>query len=476
MFLDPITAPEIDIRKAFSPTGRIWKSRQRQCPPHLVSLPMVDSLGRHTTYCVKPPPPEMLHDPFYAAKRDIAGTTHLARIPGLAQHHVIAIGGAIPDRTTLGEKITRYRHPLQHLGDDVHIIEKHPDSDALGHTPPQAYQYAVGKLLVRGQAGEPYGIGEVTARDAQGKPTRYRLHRDRKYTFTGRISAADRKDHPRGSGVDLAAAQFEYLQQHPPEVSVETTPSGEVFATHSKMLFPPVDADGHPIAGRPLEARHEIKLHPVVYGGEQAFRALGLTPHRKFEGSEKDAGRAFLTYLEQARRKFFAREADRAPSGSVDELLRQHNGNVDQLVMSGDLGHENVALPPTERRKQHWVGAKKPIGEREIDQLVLHWRAQHPALIDSIKAEVARQHPVLRGDAAIDNAIDAGIANAIHRYDPKRGDFARFARQTAVGQAFDEARARRRLRRRGVPRGREAHRTVRARGHGGGSARGGRGR
>ncbi len=216
-------------------------------------------------------------------------------------------------------------------------------------------------------------------------------------------------------------------------------PSGEVFASYSRIAVPSVDADGRVIPGRPMQVRYDLKLDPSVYGGEEAFRSLRVLPFRKFTGDEAKVDRHFQRYLDKARRKFFEHVQSRPPSGPVEELLRQHNGDVEQLVASGHLGHENV-LQERPGQKLRTFASRKPIGERGIVQLVMHWKAQHPTVVEGIRAHANRTYPVL-DDAVIDDAIERGVGKAIHRFDASRGaTFRAFARRTALGEISEAAR------------------------------------
>ena len=439
MFLDPILVPLADFTRLYVVQSAILKSRQRQCPPGLVREAIVDKLGRRMTVCVRPAPPEHLADPFHTARRKIDGAKGILRLPSPTGHQYIGVG-EMPDRTTLGENLGRLQHPLEHFGTSLHYVPLDPESDPSKHDPEQAYHLAMGKQIVRGSDGEAYGVGQVTGRDAKGKPTGYRLLRLPKYVFFGTTRAANDPDSlHRGSGIDLSPAEFEYLRAHPPKNGVAAGANGEVFATYSRIALPAVDSDGRAVPGRPLQVRYDLKLHPSVYGGEEAFRSLQMLPYRKFKGDEAKTDRHFERYLDKARRKFFEHIQNRPPSGPVEELLRQHNGDVEQLVASGDLGHENV-LRDSRTRKQRTFRPAKPIGERGIAQLVMHWKAQHPTAVDSLKAQAERQYPVL-DEAVLDDAIERGIGNAIHRFDPKRStSFRAFARHTALGEVAEAVR------------------------------------
>ncbi len=439
MFLDPIRVPLADFTRLYVATSAILKSRQRQCPPGLVREAIVDKNGRRMTLCIRPAPPEHLADPFHEARRNIEGAEGVLRVPSPTGHHYIGVG-EMPYRTTRGENLARLLHPLEHFGSSLHYVPLDPEADPEKHDPEQAYHLAMGKQVVRGSDGEAYGVGQVTGRDAKGKPTGYRLLRLPKYVFFGTTRAAnDPESLHRGSGIDLSPAEFEYLRAHPPKNGVAAGANGEVFATYSRIALPAVDSDGRAVPGRPLQVRYDLKLHPSVYGGEEAFRSLQMLPYRKIKGDEAKADRHFQRYLDKARRKFFEHIKNRPPSGPVEELLRQHNGDVEQLVASGDLGHENV-LRESPTRKQRTFRPSKPIGERGIAQLVMHWKAQHPTVVDSLKAQAERQYPVL-DEAVLDDAVERGIANAIHRFDPARGTtFRAFARHSALGQVAEAVR------------------------------------
>ena len=438
-----VFAPIVGLALACSVAGEnLRKSRPRKCPAGLVVRAIIDRLGRKMTVCVKPTPPGIL-DPLHTAKHDLDGATHVLRVPGEKGPEYIASHG-VPAKTTLGQKLDRILHPLQHFDEDeVHAIPIHPESRGRGHDATAAYHHAVGKVVIRGADGEPFAVTHVTKRDADGNPTVYRVSRLPEYR-RGRIGrrAGDPDEHVfhRGGGIDVTPAQLEYLMQHPPRTGVGVGPTGEVFGKWARMALPAVDSDGRAVPGRAPRVRYDILLHPSVYGGEAGYQTLKTAPGWNIEEDEPTADARFRDYMDLARRRFFPREADRPAAGEVDELIRRHNGDIGQVIESGDLGHENVAR---ESRKQHTVAAKKPIAPRDLTKLVALWRAQHPGLIEAARGEIRRQHPGFNDDAQFDEVVDGAIETAIHRFDPQvNPDFTRYARSIMRGQLRDAAQRR----------------------------------
>jgi hypothetical protein len=419
--------------------ANINKSRIKQCAPGLVVRAIVDRIGRRTTHCVLPSEPGHI-DPLHHAKHFIEGATHVVRVPSAEGYEYLATHGVV-QKTTQGDKLERIAHPVQHFEDDMHAIAIHPDSHALGHTPEQAYHHAVGKLLVRGADGETFGIAHPIKRDTQGHPRVYRVYRDAEYQSKRRMGgrkAETSAANARGTGIDVNPAQLAYLQSHPPKKVVSMGANGQVFASSQRIALPAVDSDGQPIPGRPLRVRYDIELDPWVYGA--GYADLATAPGRGFTEDEPKADQRFRSYTDGLRRRLFPREDDRPAAGSIDELIRRHNGDVNQVIESGDLGHRNVAK---ESRKQRTVGMEKPLGRDELQRLVGFWRAQHPALIDGIHQQVKRKVPSFNDSAEFDNAVDDGIESAIHRFDPQVGkDFVRYARSIVRGHVMDAAQRR----------------------------------
>ncbi len=409
--------------------ANLRKSRMRQCRAGLVIRAIVDRLGRKMTVCVKPTPPGIL-DPLHTAKRELGDATHVLKVPGPKGPEYIA-SHSVPQKTTLGRKLDRILHPLQHfLDDEVHAIAVHPESRGLGHDPEAAYHHAVGKVVIRGAEGEPYAVVHAQKRDAQGHPTLYRLTKlpeyQRRRMGRGKNDPDERTFYRGGGGTDITPAELEYVQRPPPRTGVAVGPSGEVFAKWQRLARPAVDSDGQAIPGRPAKVRYDILLHPSVYGGQEGYETLQSAPGWDITEDEPVADARFRDYMDLARRRFFARETDRPASGAVDELIRQHNGDIGQVIESGDLGHENVVR---EFRKQHLVSGRKPITPRDLTKLVALWRAQHPGLVEAARQEIRRKHAGFNDDALFDEAVDRGIEEAIHRYAPKVGrDFTRYAR------------------------------------------------
>ncbi len=427
-------------RTAWIAGANIRKSRPRQCRPGLVVRAIVDRIGRKMTVCVKPAPPAAI-DPLHHARTSLDEATHILRVPTDSGHEYLGVG-SVPDRTTLGEKLARIQHPLQHFTDDLHAVPKHPESDALGHSPGEAYHHALMRQMLRGADGEHFGAVLVAARDAEGHPTRYTIKRAPEHRVHLRLrdrrSAEDEIPH-QGSGLDVTPAQLSYLESHPPKSGVEVGPSGDVFAKWSRIALPATDSEGKPIPGRPPRVRYEVRLLPSVYGGKEAYDKLYQVPLWSVAADEAVAERRFRTFVDKARGRFFPREADRPSAGDVTDLLRRHNGDVTGLIQSGDLGHENVHGTT---KRQRTVAPRKPISSTEMQHLVSRWRAQHPAAVGAIRQEVQRRHPSFNDDALLDDAIDRGVELAIHRFDPEHGvDFTRFARATARGEVLAAAHA-----------------------------------
>ena len=427
-------------RTAWIAGANIRKSRPRQCRPGLVVRAIVDRLGRKMTGCIKPAPPAAI-DPLHHARTSLEDATHILRVPTASGYEYLGVG-SVPDRTTLGEKLARIQHPLQHFADDLHAVPTPPESTALGHSPGEAYHHALMRQMLRGADGEHFGAVLVAARDAEGNPTRYTIKRAPDHRVHLRLRDRKRPEDEvphQGSGLDVTPAQLGYLEAHPPKSGVEVGPSGDVFARWSRIALPATDSEGKPIPGRPPRVRYEVRLLPSVYGGKEAYDQLYQVPLWSVAADEAVAERRFRTFIDKARSRFFPRETDRPPAGDVTDLLRRHNGDVTGLIQSGELGHENVHGTT---KRQHTVAPRKPISSSEMQYLVSRWRAQHPAAVGAIRQEVQRRHPSFNDDALLDDAIDRGVELAIHRFDPEHGvDFTRFARATARGEVLAAAHA-----------------------------------
>lgn len=420
------------------------KSRRMACPRGLVPKQIFNKNGDQMSVCVREVDPAISSDPFYHASRDITGMRYgVRRLDG----SVIATWN-IPGKTSRGKKLA-IAHPMFHFGDDVHAVRLHPEShepahpDAAGprHNPLEAYHHAVGKLIIRGHDGAPYGVLTPLDADAEGNVTLYNLLRRPEHQYYRR-GANNRTSEPgtpdwehRGSGIAVTPEQVEFLHRHPPTSGVERGPSGHPFVTWTRIAVPAVDAERRPIPGRPLHVRYEVKLDPSVYGDQ--YDALRKPHVRKYEGDEPIIEQRFRRFVEHARRRLFPREADRRPSAEVKALLQAHGGDIAKLIESGDLGHQNVTRQGAGGfgdRKQRTVEARKPISERDALVLGARWKAQNPAHIDALRTYARMRFPGTADDAAIDDAIDAGLTHAIHRFDPSLGiPFVRYARQTANG-------------------------------------------
>lgn len=416
------------------------KSRRMACPRGLVPRQIFNKNGDQMSVCVRAVDPALSADPFHHASRDITGMRYaVRRLDGsvIATHN-------IPAKTSRGKKVA-LEHPMFHFRDDIHAVRIHPEShtpahaDATGprHNPLEAYHHAMTKLVIRGHDGAPYGVLTPLEADAAGTATLYSLHRMPEYQ-TFRRGSSQRTSEPgtpdwehRGSGIVLTPAQVEYLHQHPPTAGEALGPSGQPFVSWRRIAVPAVDSQHRPIPGRPLHVRYELQLAPSVYGDQ-----IGelRKPHvRKYQGDEPLVEQRFKGFLEHARKRLFPREADRKPSAELEALLQGHGGDVGKLIESGDLGHENVTRQGSGARKQRTVEPRKPISERDALVLGTRWKGQNAALIDALRTYARVRFPGA-DDAAIDDAIDAGLVHAIHRFDPQMGvPFARYARQIASG-------------------------------------------
>jgi hypothetical protein len=414
------------------------KSRQRLGPAGLAPRRVTDKNGRRMSVCARITPLHVSSDPLHHAKSSIEGATHVLRVP-TAEGHVYYATHGLPAKTSMGLKLHSLRHPAQHFLPESHGVAIDPQSHADGHSPTEAYFHAVEKQTVRGADGEYYGVILPHAPDANGTPTRYSLVRSQDHQFFGRMAG---RRSPKGQGtnwgggISLSPVEHAYLQSHPPRQGAESGPDGKIFANWSRLELPAVDADGKPIEGRAPRVRYDIRLGPAAYGAN--YEELRSSPARKIEGEAPVAERRFRQYVSTLRGRLFPREDDRQPAGTLADLLAKHQGNIDALIASGDLGHENAA--GSWSRKQRLIVAKKPLEERDAMRLVTGWMAQRPGVVQSLHQYAQRKFPVLNDAAVIDSAIEGAVLSALHRFDPKRGkEFVRYAWQMARGAIAEAA-------------------------------------
>lgn len=419
---------------------RFEKSRQRLCPNGLEPRMVIDKNGRRMSVCVRITPAQVSSDPLHHARTSLHGATHVMRVPGPDGVRYYATHG-LPAKTSLGTKLDKLRHPAQHFSDDVHGIEIDPESHQAGHSPMQAYFHAVSHSILAGADGEPYGVVVPERRDADGRPTRYRLVRrpDHQYfNRVGRRRESGAAPGGWGGGLALSPAQLAYLKEHPPRQGVESGPDGTVFASWSRLELPALDRDGLPLGGRAPLVRYDVRLEPIVYGNR--YHELGTRPSRKLEGDAPLVERQLHRYMNGLRDRLFPREADRKPAGTLEELVHRHQGNLDALIASGDLGHENA--PGSAAHKQRLVVARKPLDDRDAERLVTAWVAQHPGAAQALHHYAKRSFALLDA-ATVDSAIERGVLFALHRFDPRRGvSFLDYARQAARGAIATAAQAR----------------------------------
>lgn len=458
MLLRSVHVTQADLRRAFEARmADIERARSRSCPPGLRGTQLVDAAGHRLSVRARPDHrgrPGPLHPEHACATHRVTPETanyvfRVARRPGDGRgpgHDYYAVWELDPDvrrkRALEGEWLS-IGYPAGHFeGWEIHGAPIEPDSYDLRHTPDEAYRHAMERTVIRDAEGKHYGLLVVIARDESG-PTRYRLMRFREHQFFNRLSARAGKDDDgspvgRGGGIDLTPAQVDFLRGNPPRTGVELH-DGQPFAQWSRLAVPSVDADGRAIARGRLQVRYEVKLDPSVYGGDENFWRLRVVPYWKVEADEPDAEAAFRAHVADARRRFFAREADRPAVAEVDELLHCHGGDVARLLASGELGHVTVDHEDMRTRGQRTVRPRKPLADRDAARLAEIWKLQNPGIVNAIRADIQRRASALVDDAALDEAISRAVEDAIHRYSPGLGEFSRFARRRARAEALRAA-------------------------------------
>ena len=439
MLLPPITVTREQLQRALRDVLDLLKSRQRACRQGLTARQVTTKRGYKMSVCVRAA--EVPLDHLHHARTDISEMTHVIRVPEPGGTGYLATHG-VPDRTTLGRKLGFMLHPAQHFEpDDLHAVPIHADSHRLGHSPAEAYHHAVSHQVLRGADGEHYGVINAVEHDAEGRPTRYLVSRSKQNRFFGRVGrpADDRLN--RGHGITLSPVELAYVKEHPPRTGTMHDPGGRVFLYYSRIELPTLDADGKPIPGRPPRVRYDARIDPSRYGDR--YESLKVQPYWKVDSDEPNAEARFRSYVETLRRRLIPREADRQASAPIEELLERHGGDIGRLMASGELGHENAPFQGKGDVKLPMLRPRKPISERDLVHLSSLWQAQHPGVVESIRNRAQKRHPVLNDDALVQTAIDSGIEDAIHRFDPAKGtDFNTYAKQSAFGHLRRTAQAR----------------------------------
>lgn len=443
MRLPAITVTRAQLRRALRDLIDLEKSRQRVCPQGLVSRWVITKRGYKMSVCVNPDKEGA--EPLHSAKTEHEGLPHLMKV-GTPNGPVFLATHGVPGKSSQGDKLEYIRHPLQYLDDDdVHAVDKDPESEVLGHSNEQAYHHAMRNHILRGAGGEIYGMLQVSRRDPHGEPTEWTLYRSKENQFANRLASRRGGDQPanRGQGIPLRAAELSYLREHPPTTGPLEGPDGRAFAYYSRLALPVLDADGRPIAGRPPRVRYEVRFDPSIYGGAEAFKKLKMMPGWRKTLDEPKADARFRRFVETAKRRLFAREADRPSSGSVAELLEKHGDSVEALLRSGDLGHLTVPMQAGGKVRVKRVSPRKPLSERDTLFLVSKWKQENPGLVETLKNQARARYPLLNDEAAMDNAIDDGITAAIHGFDPSlKSAFNWYVVHTTRGHLYRAAHAR----------------------------------